>query len=300
MKTPSLPILFLSCFPFFTTAHDTIEPIKPKADLLQGKLNNMMQNTASWLDNLGNNESENASAAGYLQLSWLPRTADLVDVDAKFKVYFNLPQWNDKLALVIDNDDEDELLLDYETDHSSTTQSGVNVAFQYIKKFNKENQIKNRVGVSRSQLYFRSEMQFNWNLNKLSIRLQPRIDYFLQDGFGPAIKAIANYPLEASQLSFSTSWQKIQNESRSRSKFGFFHINSIGPNQLLVSGIQYNKSNNDFDVSNEHYIISTRYRNLLYKSWMYIEIEPFVEFNELNNFRREAGISFNLLSYYGE
>ena len=282
------------------------EPARPKADALQSKLNSMMQNTASWLDNINvyndkvdDDKKNEASANGYLQLAWIPRTADLGNIDAKFKVHFNLPKWSDRLALVIDNDDEDELLLDYETDHTPTDQEGLNVAFQYIKQFNQQRQIRSRIGVSRKQLYLRSEMQFNWQVKKMTIRLLPRIDYFLQDGWGPSVKGVANYPLDNSYLSLSATWQKIENESRSRRKIGFFHIQNTGQNQLLVSGIQYNKSIDKYDIPNENYIISMRYRNLLYKSWMYFEIEPFIEFNQLNDYRRELGIALNLISYYG-
>jgi len=265
---PLLKLIFcyLLMMPLYSFADESTAADRPKADLLQSKLNTMMQNTASWLDNIGDNntvefeiesdseepfkDADNASANGYLQLSWLPRTGNLDDVDAKFKVYFNLPEWNDKLALVIDNDDEDELLLDYETDNSSTDQTGVNVALQYVKQFNDKWQIKNRAGVSRKQLYLRSEIQFNWQLKNMAFRLQPRLDYFLQDGWGPSIKGVVNYPLEKSYFSLSASWQKIQSESRSRRKVGFFHIKSTGRDQLLVTGVQYNKSNNKLDISN--------------------------------------------------
>ena len=307
-------IYCLLILPLYSIADESTAAERPKADILQSKLNTMMQNTASWLDNIGDsntadsdiksdnktNDAESASANGYLQLSWLPRTGDLDDVDAKFKVYFNLPEWNDRLALVIDNDDEDELLLDYETDNSPTDQTGVNVALQYVKQFNDKWQIKNRLGVSRKQLYLRTEMQFNRQLKHVAFRLQPRLDYFLQDGWGPSVKGVVNYSLEKSYFSLSASWQKLQTESRSRRKIGFFHIKSTGRDQILVTGVQYNKSNNKLDISNENYVVSTRYRNLIYKSWMYFEVEPFIEFNELNGFRREAGISFNVISYYGD
>lgn len=304
MKLTSIFIFFLILFSYSVSANETNEPERARVDVLQSQLNNMMQSTASWLDNiddeLNDNDSKKASASGYLQLSWLPRTAKFNDIDAKFKVQFHLPKWNDRLALVIDNDDEDERLLDYETDHSPANHEGVNIAVQYIKEFNKQFKVRNRIGLSRKQIYLRSEILFNWEVKKVSIRLQPRLDYFLQDGWGPSVKGVANYPLEKSYFSLSASWQKMQNESRSRRKVGFFHIKSIGQNQLLVSGAQYNKSNNKSDVPNENYTISVRYRNLIYKSWMYFEIEPFIEFNELNNFRREAGIALNLLSYYGD
>jgi hypothetical protein len=310
IKTFFICLLLLS---FQSIADEPTENERPRADLLQSKLNSMMQNTASWLDNIGNTNlsdddletktehiDDTASANGYLQLSWLPRTGNLDEVDAKFKVYFNLPEWNDRLALVIDNDNEDELLLDYETDNSPTDQTGINVALQYVKQFNNKWQIKNRVGVSRKQLYLRSEMQLNWKTQDYSFRLQPRLDYFLQDGWGPGLKGVINYQLKYSSLSLSASWQKVQKESKSRQKVGLFHINSMGENQLLVSGVQYNRTINKENIANENYVISTRYRNLIYKSWMYFEIEPFLEFNQLNAFRRELGIAINVISYYGD
>jgi hypothetical protein len=278
----------------------------PRADTLQGQLNSMMQDTASWLDAIGDNgsgdnNSDSASAHGYLQLSWLPRTADLADVDVNFKVSLNLPQWNDRFALIIDNDDEDELLLDYESNYldNDQEQDGINVAFQYIKRFGQDRQVKNRVGISRSQLYLRSEMQFNWQVQQVDLSVQPRVDYFLQDGWGPSVKAVVAYPLEKSHFSLSTSWQKIQSESKSRRKIGLYHIKTTGKNQILISGVQYNKSNNKEDISNASYYISIRYRNIMYKTWMYFEVEPFIEFNQVNNFKRDAGIALSLISYYG-
>lgn len=288
--------------PFMALSEEiSVEQDLPTADVLQNQLNIMMQGTASWLDAIGNDsDSDKASANGYLQLSWLPRTADLGDIDVNFKVSLHLPQWNERFSLVIDNDgDEDDLLLDYESNHINDEQDGVNVALQYIKQFNQKWQVKNRVGFSRSQVYLRSEMQFDWVVQQIDLSLQPRLNYFLQDGWEPSIKTVAAYPLEKSYLSLSASWQQIQTESNTRRKIGFYHIKPTGENQLLVSGVQYNKRNDADDITNESYFISIRYRNLMYKSWMYFEAEPFVEFNQENDFRTEVGIVLSLMSYYG-
>lgn len=274
----------------------------PTADLLQGQLNTMMQGTASWFDNIGSdNDSDKAAAKGYLQLSWLPRSGDLNDVDVNFKVSLNLPQWSDRLSLVIDNDDdEDEHLLDYESNHINDEEQDVNIAFQYIKHFSQQRSVKNRVGFSRKQVYLRSEMKFSWMVQHVDFSLRPRLDYFLQDGVEPSITTSAAYQLEESYFSLSANWQKRQTESNTRRKIGFYHIKPTGENQLLVSGVQYNKSNNADDIPNESYFVSVRYRNLLYKSWMYFEVEPFVEFDQENDFRTEVGIVFSLISYYGD
>ena len=214
MKSKLLSILFL--LPFYNIADESvhIETERPKADFLQSTLNTTMQKTASWLDSVGESETEGASAQGYLQLSWLPRTADLDAVDAKFKVHFNLPNWNNKLALVVNNQNQDELLLDYETNYSPVDKESINVAVQYIKQFNDRRQVKNRIGISRKQLYLRSEMLYNWKVKTFDIRIQPRIDYFFKDGWGPSVKGVINYPFKNNYFSLSATWQKIENESR--------------------------------------------------------------------------------------
>lgn len=296
-----LQLASLQCY-----ANEATENTQPKADLWQSKLNTMMQNTASWLDNIAHDNSKIstekdslASATGYLQLSWLPSNANLADTDAKFKVYFNLPEWNEKLSLVIDNDNEEELLLDYESDNTPNEQSGVNIALQYLKLFNNKWQIKNRLGMSQQQLYLRSEMQFNWHIKRTHFKLQPRLDYLLQDGWGPSIKGVLNYSLGKSNISISASWQKIQSEARSRRKVGLFHIISPARDEMLVSGIQYTRNNNEFNLTNDTYVISSRYRNLLYNSWMYVELEPFIKLNQQHDYKREIGIAMSLISYYG-
>lgn len=292
-------LIFLLFHCSLAQANEQVETERPRADLFQSKLNNMMQDTASWLDDIDGSAKGGASAKGYLQLGWLPRTADLGEFDIKFKVAFNLPNVNDKLALIIDNDNEDELLLDYESDPFKENQDDVNVAVQYIKEFNKNYNIKTRLGVSRKQLYLRTEASLNWKSEKFKFELLPRIDYFYKDGWGPGLKGAVAYYLEGSTVSFSASWQKLESEARSRRKVGLFHVFKLDKDQLLVSGVQYNKSNNKEDISNETYYLSLRYRNLLYKSWMYFEVEPFVEFNQVRDFRREYGIALSLISYYG-
>lgn len=275
--------------------------LKQSSDVLQNRMNTMMQDSASWLDSLAGDDNKNikgASATGYLQLGWIPRTADWSEFDPKFKVHLSLPRWNDKIALVLDNDDEDELMLDYEAssiEKDSETER-VNIAVQYIKTFNKLPQVKFRAGLSRSQLYARSELKYRWKNETNTITVVPRIDYFGQDGWAPSLKGSLIYPLSDSVLSFSASWQKIEAEDNSRQKIGLYHISNTEDTGELVSGIQYSNNQN----SDESLLLSIRQRNLIYKDWMFFELEPFVEFKQEDNYKRAFGIAIRLIAYYGK
>lgn len=304
-------ITIFSCSPFFVFSSQEMKnhkedsgmqmQIKQTSDILQDKINIMMQETASWLDNIAadnNSIKDVASANGYLQMGWMPRTADWSELDPKFKVYLSLPRWNEKVALVLDNDDEDELKLDYESSSIGTDPDTekVNIAIQYVKQFGDIIKVKYRAGISRSQLYVRSEIKHRWLNASNTITLVPRLDYFSQDGWAPSLKGSMIYPLSDSILSFSASWQKVQKEEDSRQKIGFYHITSNGKTKELVSGIQY--YNNDHSL--ESLNISIRQRNLIYKDWMFFELEPFIEFKQENDYKREFGLAIRLIAYYGK
>lgn len=269
-------------------------------DAFQSMVDTMMQDTASWLDDIdteGREKLAGASARGYLQLGWMPRRADFSELDPKFKVHLSLPSWNEKIALVIDNDDEDELKLDYEADsiNPNNNSDDINIGVQYISKFGKALNLKYRAGISRSQLYLRSEIKRHWQFEHYKLTAVPRLDYFSSDGWAPSIKGAVLYPLESGVLSFSASWQKVQAEKDSRQKIGLYYISKTEETKQLVTGIQYNNNKN----SNESWLLSVRHRNLIYKKWLYFELEPFIEFDQEKEYHREFGIALRLIGFYG-
>lgn len=281
-----------------------IEEKKPsdnRVDEIQDVIDTMMQDTASWLDNIVDNNSgtnsKKASARGYVQLGWMPRTADWSELDPKFKVRLSLPRWNDKLSLVFDNDDEDEIKLDYEAssiDQGSETDE-FNIAMQYVKKINDSLNVKYKAGISKDQLFVRSEIKRRWITDKYHVGIVPRLDYFHRNGWAPSIKGIFTVPMNDNLISFSTSLQKFEKEKYSRKKIGLYYISHNSAKKELVSGIQY--FNNEY--SKETFLVSIRQRNLLYKNWFFLEFEPFLEFEQENDYRREFGLAIRLIAYYG-
>jgi len=272
-----------------------------RVDEIQYVIDTMMQDTASWLDNIVDNSDTNpkkASARGYVQLGWVPRAADLSELDPKFKVQLSLPRWNNKLSIVFDNDDdEEEIKLDYET--SSIGQGSdadeLNIAMQYVKKINDSLNIKYKAGISREQLFVRSEIKKHWITDKYNIGIVPRLDYFRRDGWAPSIKGIFTVPMNDNIMSLSASWQKFEKERYPRKKIGLYYVNNNSAKKELVTGIQYFRN----EHSKEQFLVSIRQRNLLYKKWLFLEFEPFLEFKQENDYRRELGLAIRLITFYG-
>ena len=292
--------IFIGCFfasNSFAEGITNENQVLAKIEYLQGNLNVMMQDTALWLDSFAGEDKskKTASANGYLQLGWLPRTADFGDNEIKLKVRLRLPHLSETFSVVFDNDDEDDIKLDYEVDPLDTKKDDLNLAVQYIKKINDALSIKNRLGISRQQLYLRSEIKKKWLFEHFQFILTPRLDYFHSDGWAPSLKAVITYPLKNNLLSFSTSWQKVQKDNYPRRKAGLYHIKNMQEQTLVVTGLQYTKNQND----QESYLISSRYRHLFHKNWLFYEIEPFIEFKQKYAYRREAGLMLRLIAYYG-
>jgi len=283
--------------------------LQPRIDIAQENLNNVMQDTALWLDALATAEHKkedpnNASAFGYLQLSWRPHRGDLDELAAKFKVHFHLPQWSDRFALILDNDPEDELQLDYESDPEGyyQTNDDINIAIQYFKAFPSGRRIKYRLGISRGELYSRAETSFQWQHKRLSVNLAPRVDYFSESGWGPGIKGAFTYSLKSSLLSLSASLQKVETEGKARAKVGIYHIKNLKSNGFIINGLEYNRDNKELDLYNNHndsFLASLRYRNKIYKDWLHFEVEPYISFKQQRDYKAEYGLNFSFISYYG-
>ncbi|KTF16047.1 hypothetical protein [Pseudoalteromonas sp. H105] len=276
-------------------------PLEKKVINIQHKIDTMMQDTASWLDNMIEDDNGNiypkAAARGYVQLGWIPRTADLSEFDPKFKVHLSLPRWNNKVSLVFDNDDEDEIKLDYEASSISQDNDAeeLNITMQYIKSINDSFNIKYKVGISKEQLFLRSEIKKRWVTDDYSVGIMPRLDYFLRDGWAPSIKGTLAVPIDDNVVSFSASWQRFEKEKRSRQKLGLYYVNKSSAKNELVSGLQFAKN----EIGKESFLISIRQRNLIYKDWLFLEFEPFLEFEQENDYRRELGLAIRLITYYG-
>jgi hypothetical protein len=294
--------------PNSTIQSDTVKS-RIYLDTAQKHLDRVMQDSALWLDSLASKEniqldSNDASAFGYLQLLWRPHRGDLDDLAVKFKVNLHLPHWDERYAIIIDNDSEDELRLDYESQPNDRyqTDDDINIALQYFKEFKSGRRLKYRIGVSRGELYTRAETSFLLKKKQYSLHLSPRIDYFSKSGWGPGIKGSVNYDLSESALSLSASFQKVENEGRVRTKVGIYNIKNLDEDGLIVLGLEYNRDNKNleqYSTANDSYLASLRYRNSLYKHWLHYEVEPYVSFKQEFNYRDEFGFNLSLIGYYG-
>jgi hypothetical protein len=296
-----LNILFLVFSAGLYAQNDTHDDSAIVVDV-RDRINLRMQNTAQWLDDLLGEEvnPNKAHARGFLRLGWLPRSADLAETEVRFKVSLSLPSWENRLNLIIDNDADEFSRLPFEIDSPANQNNGtedINAALQFLVERTANLEVDNRVGISRSQLYGRSALRWNKTFNQTQYFASAGLEYYFSDGFGYFIKLSSDTKInEFYSLNVSANYREIDDEIDSEMRSGVYLSYIPDAQRAAVFGANVQNSFDDFTI----YTVSYRYRQQVKYSWLFYELEPFIEYREELNYRDEVGFAIRLIGYYGQ
>lgn len=278
--------------------HDLNNDVKGSAVYIRTQLNRHMQNSAQWLDQLVKDndlDGETASAKGYLSLGFAPRSRDLLAFDNQFKVSLNLPNWEEKISLIIDNDEDEEDRLPLQS-ISTEQNNNLNAALNWYMVQRKRWNVEHRIGFSRSNLFAQSRIKLRHNYKEWRFSISPSLEYYLEDGAGARLHTRADVKLTKYQtLNFSFNTRYVASEPSKRVSVGVFHSQSYNQDQAGVIGLWAN----DSFKGERSYYSSYRWRKRFFENWLFFEIEPFVEFRERYDYDDELGLAIRLIGYYG-
>lgn len=273
--------------------------VTDSATFLQSQLNTHMQNSAQWLDQLlvsEGSEKTRATAKGYVSLGFAPRARDLSDFDNQFKVSLDLPNLENKLSVIIDNDEAEEDRLPFQSISGQDQDNHVNAALNWYMLQKQRLNIEHRIGVSRSNLYAQSRLKYQQNIEKWRFTVSPSIEYYIEDGWGGRVNTRLDRQIERDQtLNFAFNTRYVESEPTNRVSFGIFHSHTYNNDQAGVTGVWLKDS---FSGERSYYA-SYRWRTRFFEHWLFFEAEPFVEFRERYDFDDEPGIALRLIAYYG-
>lgn len=274
----------------------------PELHKIRTTISDSMQSTARWLDSLSShtNKNETASAKGYLMFGYIPRTADWSETDTKFKVSLSLPNWEERINLVFDNEDlaDDRLAYESQTpEFRKNQESNFNAALSVVLKDKEKYDFKQRVGISRSQLYTQALVDWRDTFGPIKAYVRPSAEYYINDGWGSRLNVSFDLPMsERSLINFSSNAHYVQSEPTVSFANGvyFHHVHS----EKLASVFGVN-AYDGFDGERGYYG-SYRLRQRSNTHWLYYEVEPFIEYRESLNYKDEYGIAFRVYAYYGD
>lgn len=293
----------LTSFPSISNeSHNRQSDPSPELNKIRTTISDSMQSTARWLDSLAShtNKNETASAKGYVMFGYIPRTADWSQTDTKFKVSLSLPNWEERINLVFDNEDlaDDRLAYESQTpEFRKNQESNFNAALSVLLKDKEKYDFKQRVGISRSQLYTQALVNWRDNFGEVKAYVRPSIEYYINDGWGARFNVSFDLPFsERSLLNFSSNAHYVQSEPTVSFANGVYFHQVHSASLASVIGV----SAYDGFSGERGYYASYRLRQRSETPWLYYEIEPFIEYRESLNYKDEYGIALRVYAYYGD
>ncbi|GHE95634.1 hypothetical protein GCM10011501_26450 [Thalassotalea profundi] len=280
---------------------------KQWVETFHNSVSNGVYQSAVWFDNFFTDQDcqqQKPSTNARIRLEWAPKARDLQEFKARFRIKVNLPHFSNKMDLVLSDDDEDsqnQLPLESMNTQPQTEKEHFAAAVRYVHIKNSQQYTDTRLGISGGDIFtrFRFVKRYTGEDNH-SLKIEPSIYYFLQDGWGSKLLLEYDYQLsKKSQLRFNYSTHVSQSFSGVRWKHGVYKLNQINNTTASLLGLQVEgERNGERGFIVDKYTLSYRYRFNAYKEWLYFEVEPFVEWPEEDNYHTIPGIALRVEGFF--
>jgi len=284
------------------------------------RVGSTMDWTANWLDGyFAEDEAgkDKAKAWGHFVVGWEPKDGEWSNFPVKFKVRAKLPNLKNKVELILsDNEEDDFKTLPYETvrpDAYKSSQRSLGAAVRFLHSSTENVRTSSRLGWGDDQLYARTQLTYRKKYfdQKVTLRLQPAIEYYVSDGWGARLLVDTGYEINKfHELRLNYSLQDRESFTAPEWRTGLYSISALSEKSAVIVGAS-SVGVVEPEYTPEFHKFSVRFRRKAIRSWIFIEAEPFVQFSRkletdpllmtesYTNFKRDVGIAFRLEMHYG-
>jgi len=285
----------------------TIEYHDEWSDSLHDTITDSVYQSAVWFDSfftLELNEQKHPKTSAKIRLGWLPQRYDYTQYETRFRVKLSLPNFQNRTDLILsDSNDEDLANLPLETINRTQnfSQDSFSAALRYVNTREKNKFTDTRIGISSGDIFMRYRHQrlFSWH-DTHSIKIEPAVFYFIKDGLGARLLLEYNYQSKKNtQYRINYSIRASESFDGEKWKYGLYHLQQLNNNSGALIGLvsqgRYASKQGNYT---EKYNLSYRYRFNALRSWLYFEIEPFLEWEKKNNFATNPGIALRVEGFF--
>jgi hypothetical protein len=261
--------------------------------------------SAAWFDQFFTEEGsiqKKPKVNAKIRLEWRPRSRDFAEIKARFRVRVKLPHFKNKVDLILSDEDEaNQYQLPLETTHIQAEEEKLSASLRYMVNNEKNKYTDTRVGISGGDIFIRGRHKryFSWDKDSV-FKIEPSIFYFLGNGFGNRL--LLEYNLQQdkkTQYRVNYSIEGSESFSGIRWKHGLYKLKHLNDQTASVTSFQIEGERNgarNFVV--DSYTLSYRYRFNAYKKWIFFEIEPFLEWPEIENYSTTPGVAFRVEGHF--
>lgn len=313
-KIVSIKFLYFTCAILFLPAsaiadhtHSSDSPDYSWLDDFYKNFSEALDSSASWVDSNFESDSDidqHARAWARVQVGVQPKSGDWSHFPVRFRIKMRLPNLEDKVDLILsDNelDDFERLPLESSRPNDNISNSDdFSAAVRVVHQSDEDSFISSRLGFGRGSIYARSFYRWRKKVGEnTTILLQPAVEYWLNDGFGARHLTEVSYQFSRDkELRFSHSIWYVDHWKEAKWKQGVYYLQQFKNHDALVAGVLMEGRVHP-KYEEEKITASVRWRTQFLRSWLFFEVEPFVDFEEANNFHSSVGIALRLEGFFG-
>lgn len=281
----------------------------PWLDDFHDGLSGKFDQTASWINKQFDDEHINHNHIGSktwarIIMGWEPKEGELNKFPLKFKVKMRLPNLKHKINLVFsDNQATDDNLLPLEqarpTDESLHSRD-FGAAIQLLHKSTEHSYFRSRIGIGSAQIYARTSHRWKKKFSdNFTVSIEPSLEYFMEDGLGYRFLAQSSYfPNQFSEIrGFYSIWDRKEFFTPKWKK-AVYHLTKLDTKSTLITGVLVNGVTEP-EYRDEKVTLSTRYRRHALRRWLFFEVEPFLDFERLDDYTTRWGVALRVGGYFG-
>lgn len=274
---------------------------------LHQSISNSVYQSALWFDQFfldENTEQSTPRTNARIRVGWEPKARDWSEIDTRFRIKVKLPHFKDRIDLILSDDDDldqSNLPLDSTKTHQETHEESFAAAVRFTHRKEANRLLESRIGISGGDIFVkaRHKRRYTWD-NTHSFRFEPSLYYFLDDGLGAKLLLEYDYQLDKrSQFRVNYSVRGSESFSGIRWKHGFYKLKQLEQNAATILGLKvHGERNGERGFVIDNYTLSYRYRFNAIKSWLYFEVEPFLEWTEEENYTTTPGIALRVEGFF--
>lgn len=285
-------------------AASTVETNMPQLDRSRDWLQQQIDSFSGGLDNFfiekffGDEILDDYSEGSKAQVSLHTRREFGGDVDYFFdgRMKLVLPHTNERLKLLISSNDDSDVSIEQDplrNIEKATYSTALRFVFLETQKWKSDFDVGMKWKAPPDP-YVRTRFRRQFQLGNWRTNLSQSFYYYVADGSGEKTDLFADLNLSDAKL------LRLSSQAEYKRKNGYFEMNyavtlyhKLKNNAVFAYGVGASGDTDDGPVF-QLYHAGFRYRRLIYKDWIFAEINPQQEWNVENNYRRQAVIMFRL------
>lgn len=240
---------------------------------------NSSDEMAEWLDHFfGVRSSDLESADSTLRLiidnDWEEYEGVSTDVRLRGKVH--LPRIDERLSLVITDEDDDERALEDELPSDEEREKSTNIGLQYKARDEDRSRLDYKVGLS-SKVKFKANARYRYKWpwgDKLVNRFSENLYFIDQEGFGSKTKLENDWLFNDKKLLRLSNNIKFAEDIDGVEWSSQLALNRRVNRHAALSQFIWASGETRPDYLTTAYGLGVRYRKNFYRKWLYYELEP--------------------------